>query len=161
MDARPDVAKGVPPEPGPSARSSPARAWVEAYAEHVRKRHGSRAVVSVRVAGSDALELSQIYALEKGGLILAFPDDPGEEPGGHHAGGHHGHAMPGPSDLDPRDRELWIASAEQAVFELRRAGEGELCTGFGYLGVSRTPRVLVPRGTEPPPEVDHHAHDEF
>jgi hypothetical protein len=53
------------------------------------------------------------------------------------------------------DCELWLASEAQVVFEARCAPDGELCTGFGYLGPSRTPQVLVARGTEPPPDRGH------
>jgi hypothetical protein len=179
--------------------------WVEAWAEHVRKRFNSRALVSVRVGGAQPLVLSHVYALEGGGLVLVatcgheHDHGHGEAPehhravpmavprgngggaaahgpahgeqahGGHtHAGAEHGHAHTHGS-AHPHDDaeacadcvELWLASPEHAVFEARCIEDGELCTGFGYLGLSRTPHVLVARGTEPPPKRDHHEHENF
>ena len=129
------------------------RHWVDTYAYHVRRRFNSRARVSVRIAGDSPVELSYIYALEEGGLVLCLLSD---EAG--HEQGHHGHLG---GELGTGVSELWIKSPNDAVFEAHRVEDGVLCTGFGYLGLSRTPHILVPRGTEPPPKPDHHKHDDF
>jgi hypothetical protein len=137
-------------------RPSESRGWIEAYAAHVRKRFNGRAAVSVRVGEQEPTTLSQVYALEGGGLVLVVA---GEDEGHEHPPGEHEHteeeASPA-SDTEERGRELWIDSPAQAIFEARQAEDGALCTGFGYLGLSRTPQVLVPRSTEPPPDPGHH-----
>ncbi len=135
------------------------RRWVEAYADHVRRRFNSRALVSVRIAGEPPVVLSYVYALEGGGLVLCMPSDQAD----HHGEGNEEAAEPshGGGERGTGDSELWIASPEQAVFEARSVEDGALCTGFGYLGLSRTPHVIVPRGTEPPPKQDHHEHGDF
>lgn len=129
------------------------RHWVETYADHVRRRFNSRALVSVRIAGEAPVVLSYVYAMEGGGLVLCLPSGEAEDDEGHEeetAPLHHG------GERGTGKSELWIASPESAVFEVQRVEDGVLCTGFGYLGLSRTPHVIVPRGTEPPPVRDHH-----
>jgi hypothetical protein len=147
--------------------------WIEAWANHVRKRFNSRAVIRARIGEMEPVELSQVYALEGGGLVLVAPcghkangpehDHAAHGQGGaanerhHPAGGAHDHAAHPHGDMDGccGDCELWLASAAQVVFEARCASEGALCTGFGYLGLSRTPQVLVARATAPPPPPSH------
>lgn len=77
----------------------------------------------------------------------------------------HGHGGAGHRLLDGElgtgQAEIWIAAPDQAIFEARRLETGVLCTGFGHLGVSRTPRLIIPRGTEPPPPRDHHGNEDF
>lgn len=143
-----------PTEPSRSLR------WLEAYADHVRKRFTSRAIVSARLAGEAPVVLSHVYALESGGLVLVVGADGSDHESADH--GHHGHEHGEASAHHPHThtaecgcQELWIESPEDVIFEARHAEDGALCTGFGYLGASRTPRVLVPRGTEPPPRRDH------
>ena len=142
--------------------------WVEIFADHVRRRFNSRALVRIRVAGGEPIELAYIYAMEGGGLVLTLPSARAEG----HGNGHHGHTGHDGGHEESGDRllngelgtgqsEIWIGSPAQAIFEVRRAEEGALCTGFGYLGLSRTPRLFIPRGTEPPPPRDPHEHDEF
>jgi hypothetical protein len=148
------------PRSEPPAVPLTARLWVEALARHVQKRFDSRAVVTARTGFGEPLVLTHIQALEDGGLVLTAPcthpqhatgatAEPGLEHPDHH------------DDREPcRGTELWLASPDQVVLEAREADEGELCTGFAYLGLSRTPHVLVQRGTEPPPHLGHH-HGEF
>src|SRR5215208_5221191 len=118
---------------------SDALRWVTAHADHVAKRFGSRAVVSVRQADG-TFRLSQIYAMESGGLVLV-------EHGDHHKHGDDDHDEHEHEDEHEQDyecpREFWVASPEQVVLEMCPAQDGELCTGFGYLGLSRTPHVFV------------------
>lgn len=208
------------------ATADEARQWVEAWAGHVRKRFNSRAVVSARIAGAAPVALSQVYALEGGGIVLVTPCDHAEDEathdhaahdhaaddhdvhddGAHDDGAHdhdaaeehhheadegagaHGHGADdhgaakehhheaavgeraGAHDhaAHPHgevggccgDGEVWVASPAQVVFEARCAAEGVWCTGFGVLGLSRTPHVLVPRGREAPPPRGHD-HGEF
>jgi hypothetical protein len=153
-----------------------ARQWVEAWAGHVRKRFNSRAVVSARVSGAEPVTVTQVYALEGGGLVLVMACDHAaeEEPHGgdahghdreradHHEGGGHDHATHPHVEMEgcSGDCEVWLASPAQVVFEVRCAAEGALCTGFGVLGLSRTPQVLIPRAMEPPPRRGHD-HGEF
>jgi hypothetical protein len=170
------------------------RRWIEAWASHVRKRFNSRAVIRARVPGMEPMTLSQVYALEGGGLVLVMPclhADHGSHPDHGHDDGHgegDGAAKPKPLHTDPGgghddhpepprddhaehphgdvegccgDCELWLSSEDQVVFEARCAPDGELCTGFGYLGLSRTPLVLVARGTKPPPPPGHDHHGNF
>jgi hypothetical protein len=40
--------------------------WVEIFADHVRRRFNSRALVRVRIAGGEAVELAYVYAIEGG-----------------------------------------------------------------------------------------------
>lgn len=147
--------------------------WVTAYADHVRRRFNSRVVVSLRRDG-EAVRLRQVYAVEGGGLVLveedeheARPERPhehehehehGEHEHGEHEHGEAGHGEGGAAHGSEYEcpRETWVASPDQVVLESCLAAEGEWCTGFGYLGRSRTPHVLVPRGTEPPPKGHHH-----
>jgi len=160
-------------------------AWVSAYAEHVRKRFNSRALVSVRLGAGEPVELSHVYALESGGLVLVTCCTDAEHGQvGHsgvpehqqgvgaaerkahkhgneheHDGGdehEHGHSSGGSC----KGAELWLASPELAFFEAHCAADGTLCTGFGYLGLSRTPHVLIPRGTRPPAPKGHE-HGDF
>lgn len=158
-----------------------ARRRVEAWAGHVRMRFNSRAVVSARIAGAAPVELSQVYALEGGGLVLVTPCDHAPGGAGHDrpahshgaakehnrevkgGGGHHDHAAHphGEADGCCGDCEFWLESLAQVVFEARCATEGAWCTGFGYLGLSRTPHVLVARGTEAPPPRRGHEHGDF
>lgn len=145
------------------------KAWIETYAAHVRKRFGSRARLRARVMGAEPVDVCQLYGLEGGGLIVVAWCGHDEECTGEHGHAHddahahdeghaHGHRH---GDADhPCQHELWVSSPEQVVFEARPAEAGELCTGFGYLGVSRTPQILVPRGTEPPPKKGHE-HGDF
>lgn len=135
------------------------RHWVDAYAEHVRKRFNSRVLISVRIAGEAPVELSYVYALDGGGLVLCMPSEHAEHHGeSHEEAAEHAH---GGGERGTGGSELWIASPGQAVFETRSVEDGVLCTGFGYLGASRTPHIIVPRGTEPPPKRDHHEHGDF
>lgn len=129
--------------------------WVTAYANHVLKRFNSRAIVSVRHCG-ETIRLSQVYALKDGGLVLVEHEEDGHHEhggGGHHEHGGGGHHEHGGGYECPR--ELWVTSREQVVLEACPAADGEWCTGFGYLGRSRTPHVLVARGTDPPPRREH------
>jgi hypothetical protein len=160
----------------PNAAGDPRR-WVEAWAEHVRKRFNGRAVVSARIAGAAPVVLSQVYALEGCGLVLVTPceheaggpadDDAAHERDAasvhdheHGSGAADAHAEHPHEDLDGccGDCEFWLASPAQVAFESRSAAEGTLCTGFGYLGLSRTPHVFVARGREAPPRRGHHEH---
>lgn len=160
-------------EPGAAEAS---RRWIELWAGHVRKRFNSRALIRARVAGMEAMTLSHVYALEGGGLVLVIPCShadhgsdaehvrhgengaaPEQHPHASPEGAYDDHAAHPHGDVAGccGDCELWLASEAQVVFEARCAPNGALCTGFGYLGLSRTPQVLVARGTEPPPEPDH------
>lgn len=109
--------------------------------------------------------LSQVYALEGGGLVLVAPcDHPGDEaPRDHNAPHDHAddHAAHPHGEVEGcrGECEVWLASAAQVIFEARYAAEGVLCTGFGVLGLSRTPHVLVARGTEAPPRRGHEHRD--
>ena len=148
--------------------------WIEAYADHVRKRFNSRVALRARIDGAEPLDVCQLYVLEGGGLVLKAwcgHDDActgdhehaGEAPhAAPHAGDEHhgdGHAHE-PGDAHHCEYEVWVSSHERVVFEARPVEDGKLCTGFGYLGVSRTPHVLVPRGTHPPAKPAHE-HREF
>jgi hypothetical protein len=146
--------------------------WVEIFADHVRRRFNSRALVTVRIDSEEPVELAYVYAIEGGGLVLTLPSERKEDLGhGNHGHGNLGHAHDGGhdeaddsllnGDLGTGQSEIWIGSPAQAIFHVRRAEQGALCTGFGYLGLSRTPRLFIPRGTEPPAPPDPHAHDEF
>lgn len=119
------------------SRRSEVMRWLEAHAEHVMRRWNGRVLLRARVRGAAAVPLEQLYAMERGGLVLVV-DNEGDA-----------------------SYELWVSSLEDVVLEARPAPEGRLCTGIGYLGVSRTPRILVPRDTEPPPRGTHHGHGEF
>lgn len=174
-------------------QSDRARSWVEAYAAHVRKRFDSRAIVSVRLPGAPPVELSHVYSLESGGLVLVtccghphhgdahehgtgIPEhhrdhagQPREAVGHEHGGDQHPHAGHGHAhggddhageDHECSAAELWLAAPDQAIFEAHCAEEGALCTGFGYLGLSRTPHMLIRRGTQAPPKPGHE-HDNF
>lgn len=136
------------------------KAWIEAYAAHVRKRFGSRVVLRARIEGADPVEVCQLYALEDGGLVLQAWCGHDEECAGEHDDHHAEESDHGAGGEHHCQYELWLASAERTVFEARPAGEGKLCTGLGYLGVSRTPHVLVPRSTERPP-TQGHEHGDF
>jgi hypothetical protein len=210
---------------GAARQADEARQWVEAWADHVRKRFNSRALVSARIAGGVPVLLSQVYALEGGGIVLVTPcdhegdeahehsghDHAGDEhaehehaehdhaahehaehdqaahdhdghvhvgvqhaahddgglvhvPGGEHhhraeegGGAGHDHAAHPHGEVDGccGDGEVWLSSPAAVVFQARCAPEGTLCTGFGVLGLSRTPHVLVARGREAPPPRGH------
>jgi hypothetical protein len=85
--------------------------------------------------------------MEGGGLVLALPCEGAE----HHDHGHTGHGgghegadhRPLSGGLGTGGSEIWIGSPSQAIFEVRQAEEGAPCTGFGYLGLSRTPRLFI------------------
>ena len=199
--------------------ASEAARWVEAWADHLRKRFNSRALVSVRIYGGEPITLSHVYALDGGGLVLVMPcehERAGHDHGHDHGPEHHrispaalpphphakspeghGDAPPphhhdagtapphhhvdkaadrnqeitrpdeaaglahGPEGDCPGGAELWIASPAQAVFEARSIDVGKLCTGLGYLGLSRTPVMLIARSTELPPKRDHHERVDF
>lgn len=168
----------TPPDPDFLEQSDVVR-WLTAYARHITRRFNSRAVVSLRRDG-EAVRLRQVYAMEGGGLVLVEEGEHEHEHGGHthgehehgehghgghehgHGGGHaheheheHGDAGHGAGSEYECPRETWVASPDQVVLEACKAADGEWCTGFGYLGRSRTPHVLVPRGTEPPPPRGH------
>ena len=138
--------------------------WVEVFADHVQRRFNSRALVTVRVDGEPPLELAYIYAIQGGGLVLTLPSEPSDPNGDGHEGddghGELGHGL-WSGELGTGKSEIWIGSPNQAVFEVRRIEDGVLCTGFGYLGLSRTPHLIIPRGTEPPPPRDRHTNGEF
>jgi hypothetical protein len=147
----------TPPDPDFIEQSDTVR-WVTAYARHVRTRFNSRAVVSLRRDG-EAVRLRQVYAMEGGGLVLVEEDEHehGEHEHGEHEHGEHEHDAGGDTPFSSYEcpRETWVASPEQVVLEACKAADGEWCTGFGYLGRSRTPHVLVPRAKEPPPKRGH------
>ena len=150
------------------------KTWIEAYAAHVRKRFGGRVLLRARVDRADWVDVCQLYALEDGGLVLkawcGHDEECTDHEHAHDADDGHGEARHGGEHEHDHgheggaahhcEYELWVSSPERIVFEARPAEHGKLCTGFGYLGISRTPQVLVPRGTEAPPEPGHE-HGEF
>lgn len=134
---------------------SPEQRWIEIFTDHVRKRFNSRAIVNLRLDRDTHQELAYVYVLEGGGIVLTLPSS-GHQDG--HSKDDHGLLN---GELGTGESEIWISSADQAIFDVQRAKDGELCTGFGYLGLSRTPRLIIPRGTEPLPPRDHHDRGDF
>lgn len=147
--------------------------WVEAFAAHASQRFESRALVRAAVGGEKPVPLAYIHALPGAGLVLVLAEDPAPlgrlGPPGHH--GHHDTATPGgedPAAVAERElwagsrqagtREIWISSPDQAVFHVDRPKEGALSTGFGRLGISRTPDLLLPRTAATPEPKDHQHH---
>lgn len=162
MEARTEWTGAVREVGAAAGAADDARQWAEAWAGHVRKRFNSRAVVSARIAGSAPVVLSQVFALEGGGLVLVTPCDHAVDEAAHDHATPHDHALHPHGEVEGccGDCEVWVASTAQVVFEARCAAEGALCTGFGVLGLSRTPQVLVARGTEAPPRRGHE-HGDF
>ena len=140
--------------------------WLEAFGSHAARRFETRALVRVSVGGSEPVALSYIYALHGGGLILVVADDKEITSESGHSGGHHDgkkSATPAERELWSRGRgtgthEIWISSPDQAVFHVERAEEGAFSTGFGRLGMSRTPDLILPRTTATPPPKNHQDH---
>lgn len=104
--------------------------WVESQAQWIRTEFGQRAQVHARLDGGDPMELENLYALRNDGIILVT-----------RSGGQELHLSTQPS---------------RVTLELRHAADGELCTGVGVIGVSKTPSVLIQRAAEAPPAGDHH-----
>lgn len=141
--------------------------WIEAFASHAERRFETRALVSVSVGGGEPIALAYIYALHGGGLVLVVEDGDGGGHGhGDHGGGDHGDGDPvtqAEEELWSRSRgtghrEIWISSPDQAVFTVERPEEGAFSTGFGRLGLSRTPDLILPRSTVTPVRKLHHDH---
>lgn len=140
--------------------------WIEAFASHAIRRFETRALVRASIQGGEPVALSYIFAIEGGGLVLVLvPDD---DAAGSHEHGDHA-AEPTDATARARDelwsrnrgagqREIWISSPDQAVFHVSRPEEGEFSTGFGRLGLSRTPDLIAPRSTVTPKTKLHHEH---
>ena len=144
-----------------STRAEPAgweEVWINAFAQHASKRFETRALVRASVQGNDPMPLAYIFALEGGGLILSIASEEDLEADTtqdtHHREQHelwsHGRGA--------GQNEIWISRPEQAVFYVERPEEGALSTGFGRLGLSRTPDLLVPRTVATPEKKLHHDH---
>lgn len=138
--------------------------WIQAFATHAQRRFETRALVRVAVQGkAEPVALDYVYAINGGGLVLVVA---GEANHGAHAENHGG----GSGADDPAHAELWtilrgtgvneiwISNPNQAVFHVERAAEGTLSTGFGFLGLSRTPDLIVPRSAVTPTREKGHRH---
>lgn len=133
-------------------------AWVRAFSFHATKRFDTRALVHASVGGAEPVPLAYIFALEGGGLVLSIADPEDLEPGAaehEHERAHHELWSPG---RGTGQNEIWISRPEQAVFTVNRLEEGAFSTGFGRLGRSRTPALLLPRTTHTPEPKLHHDH---
>jgi hypothetical protein len=87
-----------------------------------------RALVSVWLPGNRKLKVDQVFALGDGGIVLQGTLDDGTK--------------------------VHVTSASGALsLEMRPAPEGSLCTGFAFIGVSRTPQPFLDRTTTPPAPV--------
>lgn len=132
--------------------------WIRAFAAHAAKRFETRALVRASVNGGEPVPLAYVFAIPGGGLVLMpaskadLAADKSEDP--HHRVHH---------ELWERNRgagqnEIWIAKPDQAVFFVERPEEGTLSTGFGLLGLSRTPDLILPRSATTPEPKTHHDH---
>lgn len=128
--------------------------WVEAFASHAARRFDTRALVRASVGGAEPVALSYIYALHGGGLILVLAED-GESTGGR---GKQAERELWSRGRGTGTREIWISRPDQAVFHVDRPEEGAFSTGFGRLGMSRTPDLILPRTTATPAPKDHQDH---
>ena len=142
--------------------------WIGAFASHAERRFETRALVKVALGADEPATLAYIYALNGGGLVLVLA---GADGGAQEPGNHEGHNEEGELDSTARAQEelwsarrgtgqleIWISAPDQAVFHVERAEEGMLSTGFGRLGLSRTPDLILPRSTVTPPRKSHHEH---
>ncbi len=147
--------------------------WIEAFASHAERRFETRALVKASIHGGDPVSLAYIFALHGGGLVLvAAAEEEGE--GGHdddNAHGDYGDHEAEAADAAARaerelwsrmrgagQREIWISRPDQAVFHVVRPEEGAFSTGFGRLGMSRTPDLILPRSTVTPVRKLHPDH---
>jgi hypothetical protein len=94
-----------------------------------------RALASVWLPGDRMLEVHQVLALRDGGIVLQGTLDDGTE--------------------------LHVTRSTEALsLELRPAPEGKECTGFAFMGVSRTPQPFLDRTTTAPPPPPHEGQDD-
>jgi hypothetical protein len=120
----------------PSPEDTAPLRWLKAHARYVRVRLGGRALVTVWLSGGRALEVHHVFALRGESILLQ------------------GRLQDG--------TELHVSMRPDAVsLEMRPAPDGEPCTGFAFLGVSRTPQPFVERTNKaaaPPPHDHEHHH---
>lgn len=137
--------------------------WIQAFAAHAKRRFETRALVKASVQGEEPVALDYVYAIKGGGLVLVVAGEGGH---GGHAEGHGGGRdtdNPAHAELWTIFRgtgvnEIWLSNPNQAVFYVERAAEGTLSTGFGLLGLSRTPDLIVPRSAVTPIREKGHKH---
>ena len=132
------------------------RRWIESFAAHARLRYETRALVRATLPGADVVALSYIYALPDGGLVLTIDEantgaaqatadltQPHDNQADEHQPHHPPDANEETTDIvhdalwdiqrGTGQKEICISSPEQVVFQVERAAEGELSTGFGWL----------------------------
>lgn len=141
--------------------------WVDAFASHAFRRFQTRALVRASVGGAEPVPLAYIYSLRGAGLVLVIAADDAPDPGGHDHDAGHDHAGESATaahrELWSGSRgagthEIWISRPDQAVFHVERPPEGAFSTGFGRLGISRTPDLILARTTATPEEKGHRHH---
>jgi hypothetical protein len=94
-----------------------------------------RALVSAWLPGDRMLEVHNVLALPDGSIVLQGKLDDGTE--------------------------LHVTkSTEVLSLEMRPAPEGKICTGFAFMGVSRTPQPFLDRTTTTPPPPPHEGQDD-
>jgi len=107
--------------------------WLKAHARYVRLNLNGRALVTFWLPGGRALAVEQVFALRDESIVLR-----GRVEGG---------------------TELHVSLRPDAVsVEMRPAPEGEQCTAFSFLGVSRTPQPFIERTEKAPPPVEENGH---
>ncbi|HYE57716.1 MAG TPA: hypothetical protein VD948_04390 [Rhodothermales bacterium] len=107
--------------------------WLKAQARYVRLKLNGRALVTCWLPGGRALAVEQVFALRDECIVLQ-----GRIEGG---------------------GELHISLRPDAVLlEMRPAPEGEKCTAFSFLGVSRTPQPFIEQTEQAPTPVEDDGH---
>jgi hypothetical protein len=92
--------------------------WLKAHARYVRLNLNGRALVTCWLPGGRALAVEQVFALRDESIVLQ-----GRVEGG---------------------GELHVSiRPDEVLLEMRPAPEGEKCTAFSFLGLSRTPQPFI------------------
>jgi hypothetical protein len=111
----------------PAADDGPSLRWLKIHARYIRVLMDSRALVSVWLPGDRHLAVNQVLALPDGSVALQGTLEDG-------------------TVLHVSRR------SEDLVLEMHPAPEGVDCTGFAFMGISRTPQPFLDRLKTAPPQ---------
>jgi hypothetical protein len=107
--------------------------WLKAHARYVKVRLGGRALVTAWLPGGRALDVHHVFALRDESILLQGRLDDGTE--------------------------VHVSLRPDAIsLEMRPTPEGEKCTAFSFLGVSRTPQPFIERTEKSPPPEEGNGH---
>jgi hypothetical protein len=119
----------------PVPDDGPSLRWLKAHAQYLRVHMSGRVLVSVWLPRDRRLHVHQVLALRDGSVVLQGALEDGTE--------------------------LQVTrSTESLSLEMQSAPEGKMCTGFAFIGVSRTPQPFLDRTKSIPSPPPHEGQDD-